>query len=227
MVMFDLPAKTLFQKKIPKNKFYEKLQANSKLKEKFVRQVDQVVWKHKISRETVNIEPTKGVPEIQVFEVHLKQKELSPEVLERIDRAIPYPVLFALFYENQVRLAIAYKKPGSQNRECSVVEHYFYSDWQNINEFSMELLKGLNLQAVYDNMIKSLMPMEVESGQDLEEAVQKQKQAEKLELEIAKLESKINKERQFNRKVKLNLELQEKKKELQQIWDKEDIHGQA
>ena len=224
-MMFNLPEKTLYQKKIPKNKFYEKLQANRKLKEKFVRQVDQVVWKHKISRETVNIEPTKDVPEIQVFEVHLKQKELSPEVLESIDRAIPYPVLFALLYGDQVRLAMAYKKPGSQNRERSVVEHYFYSDWQNINEFSMELLKGLNLQTVYDNMIKRLMPLEVESGQDLEEAVQRQKQAEKLELEIAKLESKINKERQFNRKVKLNLELQEKKKELQQVWDKEDIHG--
>jgi len=226
-MMFNLPEKTLYQKKIPKNKFYEKLQANRKLREKFVRQVDQVVWKHKISQETVNIEPTKDVPEIQVFEVHLKQRELSPEVLESIDRAILYPVLFALIYKNQVRLAMAYKKPGSQNRERSVVEHYFYSDWQNINEFSMELLKGLNLQTVYDNMIKRLMPLEVESGQDLEEAVQRQKQAEKLELEIAKLESKINKERQFNRKVKLNLELQEKKKELQQVWDKEDIHGQA
>ncbi|MCL6559338.1 MAG: DUF4391 domain-containing protein, partial [Firmicutes bacterium] len=82
MTVFNLPETTLVNKKIPKKKFYEKLQADKTLREKFVRQVDFILWKHKLSRHTINLSPTKEVEEIQVFEVHLKQKNLSREVLE-------------------------------------------------------------------------------------------------------------------------------------------------
>lgn len=217
--MFNLPPSTLYAKKIPKNKFYEKLQAKSSLKEKFVRQVEQIIWKHKLSRHTVNIDPAPEVEEIQIFEVHLKQKELSQEVLESIDRAIPYPVLFVLLYGVEARLAIAYKKPSRQQENRFVVDSYYFSSWQQQEELSLDLLQGRDLKAVYENLIKYLMPAPPEKGQDLEKAVEKHKEAERLKKEIAALEAKVAKERQFNRKVKYNLELQAKQKELQRILE--------
>jgi len=219
MPLFNLPEKTLINKKIPKNKFYEKLQADKSLKEKFVRQVDYILWKHKLSRHTVNISPTKEVEEIQVFEVHLKQKNLSREVLENIDRAVPYPILFALVYHDEVQLAIAYKKRSKQYEERFVVDSYYYSPWQKIEDVSLDLLKGLDLQAVYENIIKSLMPISKGSSQNLEQAIEKQKAADRLKREIAALEAKIHREPQFNRKVEYNLKLQEKRKELEKILE--------
>jgi len=217
--MFNLPETTLVNKKIPKNKFYEKLQADRNLKEKFVRQVDYILWKHKLSRHTINISPTKEVEEIQVFEVHLKQKNLSREVLENIDRAIPYPILFVLVYRDEVRLAIAYKKRSKQLEDRFVVDSYYYSPWQKIKDVSLDLLKGLDLKAVYENIIKNLLPGSKESITNLEQAIEKQKATDRLKREIAALEAKIRREPQFNRKVEYNLKLQKKRKEMEKILE--------
>ncbi|MGI6307333.1 MAG: DUF4391 domain-containing protein [Dethiobacteria bacterium] len=213
--MLNLPEKTLYDKRIPKSKFYEKLKMGSKLKEKFVRQIDYIIWKHKLSRHTVNITPTPEVQEIQIFEVYLKQRELAQDVLESIDRAIPYPILFVLVYGKEARLAVAYKKRSQQHENRFVVDSYFYSEWRN--ELSLDLLKGLTLKAVYENLLKSLISVSPGSGQALEQAIEKQKELDKLKREIGALEAKIARERQFNRKVKYNIELQEKKKELQRL----------
>jgi len=217
MPLFNLPEKTLVNKKIPKSKFYEKLHVDKSLREKFVRQVDYILWKHKLSSHTVNLSPTKEVEEIQVFEIHLKQKNLSREVLESIDRAVPYPILFALIYRDEVQLAVAYKKRSKQHEDRFVVDSYYYSPWQKIEDLSLDLLKGLDLQAVYENIIKSLMPVNKSGSQDLEQAIEKQKAADRLKREIAALEAKIRREHQFNRKVEYNLKLQEKRKELETL----------
>lgn len=224
--MFKLPEATLYNKKIPKNKFYEKLKAGKRLKEMFINQVEKIVWKHKISKDTVNIEPTKEIPEIQIFEVHLKKKELSKEILENIDRAVPYPVLFLLIYDKEARCAVSFKKPSKKKQERYVVEQYFFSDWKKANEISFDFLKGLNLKTVYENVIKNLIPEEEIDSKNLEEVVERQKIAEKLRGEIELIESRVNKEVHFKRKVKLNLKLQQKQKELQQLWIKEDKDGQ-
>ncbi len=219
MPVFNLPEKTLVNKRIPKNKFYEKLKVNSNLKEKFVRQVDYILWKHKLSRHTVNLSPTKEVEEIQVFEIHLKQKNLSPEVLESIDRAIPYPILFALVYHDEVQLAIAYKKRNKQHEDRFVVDSYYYTPWQKTEDVSLDLVKGLDLQAVYENIIKSMLPGSSGKMTNLEKAIEKQKAADRLKREIAVLEAKIRKEPQFNRKVEYNLKLQKKRKELEKMLE--------
>jgi len=219
MLLFNLPKTTLVNKKIPKNKFYEKLQAHRNLKEKFVRQVDYILWKHKLSKHTVNISPTKEVEEVQIFEIYLKQRDLSQQVLESIDRAVPYPILFVLIYHDQVRLAIAYKKRSRQHEDRFVVDSYYYSPWQKIEDVSLDLLKGLDLRAVYENIIKSLMPVNKSSSQNLEQAIEKQKAADKIKREIAALEAKIHREPQFNRKVEYNLKLQGKRKELEKMLE--------
>lgn len=219
MPVFNLPETTLINKKIPKNKFYEKLQADKTLRGKFVRQVDYILWKHKLSGHTVNLSPTKEIEEIQVFEVHLKQRNLSREVLESIDRAIPYPILYALVYHDEVQLAVAYKKRSKQYEDRFVVDSYYYSPWQKAEEISLDLLKGLDLQAVYENLIKSLLPGSKEGISNLEQAIEKQKAADRLKREIAALEAKMHREPQFNRKVEYNLKLLEKRKDLEKILE--------
>ncbi len=71
--MLTFPPSTFVNRRIPKNKFYEKLHANQQLKEWFTTKVEAVIWKHKLSRETIGLSPKDEIEEIQVFEIYLKK----------------------------------------------------------------------------------------------------------------------------------------------------------
>lgn len=217
--MFNLPEKTIYNKKIPKNKLYEKIKANTKLKNKFINQIDYILWKHKLSKQTINIEPTVEIQEMQIFEVYLKQKYLDKEVLESIDRVIPYPILYVLKYQEQAKLVIAYKERNKNDENKFVIDSYYESAWQDVNEISLHLT-GLNLQAVYEQVIKGLISVDVNKNEGIKETIQKQKQINSLEKEIIRLEAKVKNEKQFNKKVQLNIQLQKKKNELNKLLAK-------
>jgi hypothetical protein len=217
--MFQLPSSTLVNRRIPKNKFYEKLQANHQLRELFTDQVESIIWKHKLSKDTIRLEPKEDIEEIQIFEVHLKEKSYSLELLRSIDKAIPYPILHVLMVEGQGKLAIAYKERNQTDENRSVVRSYHETDWQPIESIKLDILQGLNLKAVYENIIRQLLPIKVKPEIELTAVLERQAQIDKLTQECERLESKIRAEKQFNRKVELNMELQRKRKELNQLLD--------
>lgn len=217
--MFQLPSSTLVNRKIPKNKFYEKLRANHRLRELFTDQVESIIWKHKLSRETIHLEPNGDVEEIQIFEIHLKKQTYSHELLRSIDKAIPYPILHVLIYGEQAKLAIAYKERNQTDENRSIVRSYHATDWQPVESIKLDILQGLDLKAIYENIIRQLLPIKVKPEIELTAVLERQAQIDKLTQECERLESKIRAEKQFNRKVELNVELQRKKKELNQLLD--------
>lgn len=217
--MFQLPSSTLVNRKIPKNKFYEKLQANHHLRELFTDQVESIIWKHKLSKDTIRLEPKEDIEEIQIFEVHLKVQTYSLELLRSIDKAIPYPILHVLTYDGQAKLAVAYKERNQTDDNRSVVRSYHETDWQPMESIEMNILQGLDLKAVYENIIRQLLPIKVKPEIELTAVLERQAQIDKLTQECERLESKIRVEKQFNKKVELNMELQRKRKELNQLLD--------
>jgi len=54
-----------------------------------------------------------------------------------------------------------------------VVDSYYYSEWQNTEDVSLDLLKGLDLR---ENIIKSLLPASSGSVTNLEQAVENKRQ---------------------------------------------------
>ncbi|MFZ3132359.1 MAG: DUF4391 domain-containing protein [Desulfosporosinus sp.] len=78
-------------------------------------------------------------------------------------------------------------------------------------------VEAFRLKAVYETILKGLMPLAVITDEPLETIIEKQKVRERLEKMCTMLESKIKKEKQFNRKVELNMELQKKIKELREL----------
>ena len=79
------PAQAAFGRTLPKKKVYEHSGANTRLKDHFVKQVEQIVWMFKLAPETINLSASPGVPEIQVFSLQLKTPELHRDVLRCID----------------------------------------------------------------------------------------------------------------------------------------------
>lgn len=220
--MLNIPSRALYDKRIPKNKFYEKIGANSKLKNKFKEEIDKVLWKYKLSKDTINLDPTKEVEEIQIFEVRLKVRDISMEILKNIDRVIPYPILYILKYKNDVKFAIAYKERNKTDENKMVVHSYYQSEWKNEDDVKLNILEGLNLKYVYENILKQLIPSKSSSDDNddnIEDLIELNEIQKKLKKEILKLEGKIKREKQFNKKVELNIKLQKKKKELAKLME--------
>ncbi len=215
-----LPPGTEVARKIPKNKFYEKLQAGSNLKELFVQQVESVTWAHKLSSKTVRLEAADGIEEIQIFKIELRQRNCSSDILRAIDRAIPYPILYVLKYEGEEKLAIAYKERSGSDENRAVIKSYYETEWAVAGGEAFEVLHGLDLKAVYEHLVRSIAlktDTSRQSEQGSLEALLKQKaHIEDLERECAQIESKMKKEKQFNRKVELNMLLQRKQLELKE-----------
>ena len=70
--MLSLPKTTEFNKRIPKQKFYENLPVTPVLKRAFVEQIRTIWWRNKIAAATVNLAPGEAVTEIEVLELRLK-----------------------------------------------------------------------------------------------------------------------------------------------------------
>ena len=216
--MFNLPKTTIVDKIIPKVKFYEKTKANSKLKQLFIDDIEQIIWKNKLSKDTINLDEGKKVKEIEIFEIILKQKKLSKDILKTIDKFIPYQILYILRFEDKIKFTIAYKDNNKNNENIMVVDSYYESDWINENECNISLDLINSLDYVYNELIKSFIPREIPKNNiDIKYIVQNEKEIQILEKEIDKLEKTLRKEKQFNKKVEVKKILREKIKQLQNL----------
>lgn len=219
-MLFDYPTKARFGRKIPKSKLYENASANTKLKDKFVNQIEKIVWQYKLAPNTLNLDATNKVPEIQVFDIFLKTKEVDQALLEVIDKAIPLPIIFQIHKDNKIKIKAAYKRPSASTNNQWVIESYFESEWLDNTIDKQPMPPALDLGKLYEQLLKSLMPAEVVSGktsQTIDQQVGMIKQINSLQKELDKLNSKYKKEKQRNRQFEINKQIKLKQKELNNL----------
>jgi len=219
-VLFDYPTKARFGRKIPKSKLYENASANTKLKDKFVNQIEKIVWQYKLAPNTLNLDATNKVPEIQVFDIFLKTKEVDQVLLEMIDKAIPLPIIFQIHKGNKVKIKAAYKRPSESANNKWVIESYFESECLDKYSTKQPMPQALDLGKLYEQLLKSLMPVEVTSSkttQTIGEQVGIINQINSLQKELDKLNSKYKKEKQRNRQFEINKQIKLKQKELNHL----------
>ena len=214
--MFGLPKTTEFDKRIPKQKFYDNLTVSPALKQNFVDQIKIIYWANKIATTTVNLSPGKSVTEIEIFRIKLNSSSLDEAILKQIDRQIPYHILFVLEYEAQIQAWIGYKEIAGSGSAAFKVNHYYHTEWMNESDMTLHM-DGLNMDTVYENFVRQIAREVLQSGKEetLKVSVQRDEKAESLRKQIAKLQSKIRKEKQLNRQMELNAELKMLKKELE------------
>ena len=63
--MLDLPVSTEFNKRIPKQKFYENIAVTPAMKKAFVEQIRIIYWRNKIAATTLNLAAGEQVTEIE------------------------------------------------------------------------------------------------------------------------------------------------------------------
>ena len=216
--MINLPKSTEFNKRIPKQKFYEKLNVTPALKRSFIDQIKTVIWRNKIAESTINISPGKTVIEIEIFEIQLCTPELDTDVLKIIDKEIPYHIVFILSYEGKYQAWTAYKEETASGNSAFKVDTYYHTEWLEEENLPLKA-DGLDIDKVYENFVRQIAGDALKNVNDesLKESVEREKKREQLKKQIAALEAKIRKEKQFNKQVEMNGRLKKLRKELEYL----------
>lgn len=216
--MFGFPDSTEFNKRIPKQKFYENIEVSSSLRRVFVEQIKIVYWRNKLAVSTLNIASGESVTEIEVFEVRLTEPILEETVLRQIDKEIPYHILFILTCDGKAQAWIGYKEAAASGNNAFKINRYYHTEWMPENELRFSI-DGLNMDAVYENLVRQIAGeiLQTNPNERLKDSVERDEGRRRLEKQIAALEGKIRKEKQLNRRMEMNAELKRLKKELESL----------
>ena len=215
--MFQFPKQAEFNRVVPKSKIYAFGRPTRAVKNRFVSEIHEIVWKYKLAPETVNLPARQGIEEIQVFAVALKTEELGEPLLRIIDKAIPSPIIYQITFQNRIRFAAAYKRPSDAATGKHVIETYFTTAWQPATEPLPPLPVVLDLGALYEEMLRRIIPLPRRPSESLAALVQRVVQLRTAERESAELNARLRKEPQFNRKVEINAAIRANKTKLAQL----------
>jgi hypothetical protein len=218
---FDYPKAAAFGRVVPKSRIYEHAGAGAALRDLFVTQVDQIVWKYKLAPETTNLAATKAASEIQVFGISLRTGKLDEEVLRAIDRAIPFPLIFELTWSGKRKAMAAFKRHSDADATKWVVSAYFATDWTPDDAPRRPLPVVLNLGGLYDALLTALMPhLAVEGEQateDIQTRVARMDAIRTKTREVDQIKARLAREKQFNKRVAINAELRAARQELEHL----------
>ena len=224
-VLFDYPKAAAFGRVVSKTRIYEHAGASTALKDLFVTQVDQIVWKFKLAPETINLAATRTVSEIQVFGISLRTNKLDEEVLRAIDRAIPFPLLFELAWSGKRKAVAAFKRPSEADATKWVVSEYFATDWAPDDAPRQPLPVALNLGGLYDAILTAMMPVSKAAGEDIQTRVARMEAIRAKTREVDRIKAWLGREKQFNKRVAINAELRMAKQELDRLAMGEPIRA--
>ena len=215
--MLGLPKTTDFNKRIPKEKFYENLNVTPTIKKCFVDQIKVIYWRNKIASSTTNLAAGSTVTEIEVFEIKLKTNLLDEGLLRQIDKEIPYHIVFLLEYNGKYQAWTAYKEASTGNTAFKV-NHYYHTDWMTEEEIPLKL-EGLNVDTVYENFVYQIAgdTLQANENESLQDVVERDEKVKNLKKQIEVLQAKIRKEKQLNVQMKLNKELKKLKEQLLEL----------
>lgn len=187
--MFSLPQATELFRQLPKKAIYTKFNLNTAAKEKFDADISKLTLISEISPSTVNIKAGNEVSAIFVLLVSLKNKDYDEKLVSLLSKLIEQNMLFVLEYENEARLSVY---------RGSVLS----TGWMPKDSLTISL-KGLDLDAVWQNIIRSLNGGEWREELSLDENIANNQRIAKINKEIERLEKLARAEKQPKKKFEL------------------------
>lgn len=199
--MLGLPKATELHKQLPKKAIYAKFQINAAARGKIDADISRITIANEISPARVHIAEGEQVKAFFVLQVALKRKDFDERTIATISKLIPQNMLLVLECGEEAKLAIYHTK-------------LMQTDWQPKDSFSVEL-KGLNLDAVWENIIVQVGGVQIESGNTLDEQIEIDNRRQRLDKEIARLDKLARREKQPKKKFELAQQINGLKKELE------------
>lgn len=187
--MLGLPKATELNKQLPKSAIYAKFQMNTAAKERIDRDISRIYIVNEISAAKVNLQEGVEVKSFFVVSVILKRKDFDEKNIIMLSKLIPQNMVMVLEYGDKAKLA-AYRGKLMQ------------TEWLPKDKLSIEL-KGLDLDAVWENVIVQIGGLTIVQGRTLDEQISIDERRSKLQKEIDRLERLARAEKQPKRKFEL------------------------
>ena len=215
MQWYRFPEQAKVDRLIPKNKFYAQGNANSRVEQLFVDQVENIRWAYKLATTTINIQDQEDLKEVQIFRIKSRVEDFDTAILSFIDKLILTPIIFEVMFQDKFKVIATYKRLNLADKTKAVIGHYYSSDWLNEKD-RVDLPVYLKLVDLYDHFITQLLPIPSAMTMDdetpivaIEDKLQHAEQLAALQKQLDQLKSKLKREKQFNRKVEINKQIQE------------------
>ena len=234
----NLPSSTSIERKLFKKQFLDNFSLTSNEKKILSEYVYSITLNNLLNKDSINILPftneTHNYQEIAVISVEINNQSKAKEITNIILH-IPYPVVLILVYKEQIQINISPKRINITDTAKLVVEEQYYTKWidtNNLTEVSSEFLNSLdtlkhpfsNFKDFFISLTQSVISLNTseisgkfKSNQDSKFILDK---INKINSEIQELKAQIKKETNFNNKVKLNIELKNKKDNLLDFKEK-------
>lgn len=201
--MLGLPKSTEMNKQLPKKAIYEKFQMNTAAKEKIDADISRITIVNEITPDKINIPAGEKVKSFFVLLVSLKKKDYDEKNIVTLSKLIPQNILFILECEGESRLAIYHTK-------------VMQTEWKPTENQQLEL-RGLNLDTVWENIIRSLESGVWNEDLSLNENLALHTEQEKLKKQIEKLEKQARAEKQPKKKFDLAQQIKKLKQQLTEL----------
>lgn len=198
--MYNLPANTEVNKALPKKAIFAKFGLKATQRDHFDEDISRLVISHEITTRSVPALATVDIQGIYVVTALLKRREFDHRNIELLTKLIPQKIVIALLLDEQVQFAIFH-------------ERLFFSPWQPADEASLPL-NGLSLDDVWQSFVTSIGDIDIRDGNSLTEQIIVDEQQESLRKQIAALQNKLNKEKQFNKQREIYAEIKRLKSQL-------------
>lgn len=196
--MLGLPQSTEVKRPLPKTQLYNRFDWKPSQRESFdgdVARLDFVNW---IAPRTLPaIAEGTEVKEIFVIEVSLKNRDFEPKNIVLLAKSIPQRIIYLLCYGEDAMMAVYHTK-------------LFTSSWQPLDNISVPL-DGLNLDAVWQNIVAFVGELEVADGNSLTEQIHVDEERARLVRQIESLERLMRSTSQPRRQRELYSEIKKLK----------------
>lgn len=226
----NIPDSAVMGKTVFKKLFYENAELSKTDVNRIKDNIDKVDWLYSLRPDTVNVLPyqddIREYSEIEVLLVELRKSSDIKRMAEIIMRAIPYPMLLIFRYENKVLYGVSNQRTSQTDVSQNVIEELIVTDFVSLEEkvIDFKQYSYSNFYAMYCDLVDSIilynasLHFEIEK-MDVAQVKCKLERLQKYESEIEKLEMKIKKETQFNRKMEINVKLVQIKQKRNQLLD--------
>lgn len=196
--MLGLPQSTEVKRPLPKAQLYKRFDWKPSQRESFDGEVSRLDFVNWIAPRTLPaIAEGAEVKEIFVIEVSLKNSDFDPKNIILLAKSIPQRVIYLLRSEDNAILAVYHTK-------------LFTSSWQPLDNVSVPL-DGLNLDAVWQNIVAFVGNLKVTEDQSLTEQIRVDEERARLVRQIESLERLMRSTSQPRRQRELYTEIKKLK----------------
>ncbi|MCA9407183.1 MAG: DUF4391 domain-containing protein [Candidatus Omnitrophica bacterium] len=242
--MIQFPEKGRVDKKIFKKAIYENSDLSTKQVELIKKDVEDIRWHYVLKPETINIPIFKDddveYEEIQVMGVLIREENKVSEIAGVIQKVVAYPVILLLEHNDKVSISVALKRTNKADVSKSVMDEVhitgFIDDPQknkNANTFIQALginnLSFVNLYEFYGDFMDRVKLFCVSEYLNIFEYSNKQKtnklfleylKIKELEVQKIRLMRQIKSEKEFSKRVTLNVSSKKISEKLEDIIHK-------